>query len=170
MEKRVDVVVTNDSTPIAGIGVKFVMSNYSQNSNNYFEGMLGETANIRCSNVPYFQVLIIPSRIPYYEEGGAIGRWETFPGEYLHKYLALSQDDTSIYMHSPVKTLVAVIDLPECNENKVTTRKKYAEFYGAFGAKLRVQYSSINEKVGKALILNDYEDFAEKISHYIQSL
>lgn len=41
LEKVVDITITEDSEPIAGIAVKFVMSNYSQNSNNYFENMLG---------------------------------------------------------------------------------------------------------------------------------
>jgi hypothetical protein len=44
------------------------MQNYSQNSNNYFENMLGETANIRSSNIPYFQIFIIPDEIPYYKK------------------------------------------------------------------------------------------------------
>ena len=63
MEKRVDIVVLKDEKDIAGIGVKFVMSNYSQNSNNYFENMLGETANIRAGKKKYFQVLLLPERL-----------------------------------------------------------------------------------------------------------
>lgn len=54
IDKVVDITILKNSKPIAGIGVKFVMQNYSQNSNNYFENMLGETANIRCANIPYF--------------------------------------------------------------------------------------------------------------------
>ena len=58
LDKTVDITVTENGKPIAGIAVKYVMSNYSQNSNNYFENMLGETANIRCTKIPYFQILI----------------------------------------------------------------------------------------------------------------
>src|SRR5690554_590456 len=47
MDKNVDITVIKNKKKIAGVAVKFVMSNYSQNSNNYFENMLGETANIR---------------------------------------------------------------------------------------------------------------------------
>ena len=65
VDKKVDITVCENNIPIAGIAVKYVMSNYSQNSNNYFENMLGETANIRSARIPYFQIFIIPDRIPY---------------------------------------------------------------------------------------------------------
>ena len=58
IDKAVDITILKNCNPIAGIGVKFVMQNYSQNSNNYFENMLGETANIRCANIPYFQICL----------------------------------------------------------------------------------------------------------------
>lgn len=65
MEKTVDILISKDGDDLAGIGVKFVMNNYSQNSNNYFENMLGETANIRTNNKDYFQILILPDEMPY---------------------------------------------------------------------------------------------------------
>ncbi|MDD5071915.1 MAG: hypothetical protein PHQ42_04240 [Patescibacteria group bacterium] len=37
MGKTVDILISKDGDDLAGIGVKFVMNNYSQNSNNYFE-------------------------------------------------------------------------------------------------------------------------------------
>jgi hypothetical protein len=37
MDKKVDITITNKGKILAGLAVKFVMSNYSQNSNNYFE-------------------------------------------------------------------------------------------------------------------------------------
>ena len=57
--KNVDITILKNGKPVAGYAVKFVMRNYSQNSNNYFENMLGETANIRANSIPYFQVFII---------------------------------------------------------------------------------------------------------------
>ncbi len=72
IDKAVDITILKNESPIAGIGVKFVMQNYSQNSNNYFENMLGETANIRCANIPYFQIFIIPDKLPYYKNDGSI--------------------------------------------------------------------------------------------------
>ena len=37
INKAVDITISDRKKAIAGIGVKFVMQNYSQNSNNYFE-------------------------------------------------------------------------------------------------------------------------------------
>lgn len=54
--KRVDITIFKQDKVAAGVAVKFVMQNYSQNSNNYFENMLGETANIRAAGYPYFQI------------------------------------------------------------------------------------------------------------------
>ena len=68
MDKSVDITIEKNGKAIAGIAVKFVMSNYSQNSNNYFENMLGETANIRANRVPYFQIFIVPDTLPYYKK------------------------------------------------------------------------------------------------------
>lgn len=73
IDKRVDITIKRNDKPIAGVAVKFVMSNYSQNSNNYFENMLGETANIRCSDIAYFQVFILLQNMPYFEKGR---KWE----------------------------------------------------------------------------------------------
>ena len=52
------------------------MRNYSQNSNNYFENMLGETANIRSNSIPYFQIFIIFDKVPYYEQGGIFKKYD----------------------------------------------------------------------------------------------
>ncbi|MDL0088795.1 hypothetical protein [Campylobacter gastrosuis] len=49
-DKNVDILIKKDGVCIGGVGVKFVMQNYLQNSNNYFENMLAETANIRTAD------------------------------------------------------------------------------------------------------------------------
>src|SRR6185437_12809264 len=74
MDKRVDIAITKGEEVVAGLGVKFIMSNYSQNSNNYFESMLGETANIRTNNILYFQIVICFARPPYFEEKNNNGK------------------------------------------------------------------------------------------------
>ncbi|WP_049757049.1 hypothetical protein [Mycoplasma crocodyli] len=76
IDKTVDITISKNDSVIAGIGVKFVMSNYKQNSNNYFENMLGETANLRSNNIPYFQIFILPELIPYFDKFGNIRSWE----------------------------------------------------------------------------------------------
>lgn len=64
MPKKVDIAIEKNKEIVGAIALKFIMSNYSQNSNNYFENMLGETSNIRANGKPYFQILILPTVVP----------------------------------------------------------------------------------------------------------
>ena len=95
--KKVDITVCENGEPVAGYAVKFVMSSYSKNSNNYFENMLGETANIRAKGIPYFHIFILFD--------------EELTEKKLKKYIALSKDNPSDFFHTPDKILIAVICL-----------------------------------------------------------
>ena len=169
IDKAVDITILKKTKPIAGIGVKFVMQNYSQNSNNYFENMLGETANIRCANIPYFQIFIIPDKIPYYKNDGTFQKWEEFTEHNSAKYLTLSNDDIQTSIHTPTKTLLFVIHLPEI-EGEIRNKNEYASEYSENEnfriCESQTQYGNFSS----AVIYNDYEDFAEKVVHYIKFL
>lgn len=171
MEKTVDILISKNKTDIAGIGIKFVMNNYSQNSNNYFENMLGETANIRTNNKAYFQVLILPEEMPYYDKAGKITKWEKITNHNIDKYIALSKDNTDKYLHTPVKTLLLIIKLPTCNHDVVTTGSKYKNFYLNQTLNVPVRLStSTSGSFGNAIILNNYEDFIKKTVYYLKSI
>lgn len=167
IDKAVDITILKKDKPIAGIGVKFVMQNYSQNSNNYFENMLGETANIRCANIPYFQIFIIPDKLPYYKNDGTFQKWEEFSSHNSAKYLTLSKDDIQTSIHTPTKTLLFVIHLPEIKKD-VKDKKEYVTYYSNVDdmcvRESQFQYGNFSS----AVIYNDYEDFASKVVHYIQ--
>lgn len=142
------------------------MNNYSQNSNNYFENMLGETANIRCANIPYFQIFIIPEKLPYYNKQGLIQKWEEFNIHNATKYLTLSEDNIQTSIHTPTKTLLFVIHLPEINQ-PIVDKTDYVHFYES---KTDFIVSESNTQYGdfsSAVIYNDYEDFIDKVVHYI---
>ncbi|MDR0790615.1 MAG: hypothetical protein LBO06_07450 [Bacteroidales bacterium] len=65
--KDIDITVTHKGIAVFCLGIKFVTSNYKQNSNNYFENMMGETANIQATgNLPYAQLIILRHKTPYY--------------------------------------------------------------------------------------------------------
>lgn len=169
IDKAVDITILKKTKPIAGIGVKFVMQNYSQNSNNYFENMLGETANIRCANIPYFQIFIIPDTLPYFEDGGTIKKWEKFSHHNSEKYMVLSKDDFESLRHTPVKTLLFVVHLPEI-EVEINKKVDYLNYYRKMDT---ICISKSNNDYGKfsnAVIYNDYEEFAKKVVYYILSL
>jgi hypothetical protein len=167
IDKKVDITIMKDEKIIAGIGVKFVMQNYSQNSNNYFENMLGETANIRSNNIPYFQIFIIPNKIPYYDNNGNIRRWEEFSGHNAEKYNILSHDNIETFFHTPTKTLLCVIHLPESNTD-INTRQDYNNSYGTIN---NSQISFSNNDYGdfqQSVIFNDYDGFITRVIHYLQ--
>lgn len=166
IDKVVDITIKHKQKSVAGIGVKFVMQNYSQNSNNYFENMLGETANIRCANIPYFQIFIIPEKLPYYNKQGLIQKWEEFTIHNATKYLTLSEDNIQTSIHTPTKTLLFVIHLPEISQ-PIIDKTDYVNYYehqtDFIVSESNTQYGDFSS----AVIYNDYEDFIEKVVHYI---
>ena len=171
INKNVDITIIHNNKPIAGIAIKFFMQNYVQNANNYFENMLGETANIRSNNIPYFQIFIIPSQLPYYKNMGDFSKWEKFTLNHLNKYLILSQDNNEYWLHSPTKTLIYIIDLP--NLNNTINKKDYTNQYAQLHKSnlLTVNTSSLfaNQRLGSNVILNDYDTFMKKLVYRILS-
>lgn len=167
INKRVDITIKHNGKPVCGIAVKFAVQNYSQNSNNYFENMLGETANIRSVNCPYFQIFIILDKLPYYDEEKNIKRWETFTDHNVSKYVTLSKDNTDIFFHTPNKTLIYVVHIPD-NE-KLQTRKEYMEYYKRISPEMELSAHEY-EDFSDAVILNDYEFFMGKVYHTIKAL
>ncbi|MFH1457152.1 MAG: hypothetical protein ABIF17_03525 [Patescibacteria group bacterium] len=170
IDKTVDIIISKEGKNLAGIGVKFVMNNYSQNSNNYFENMLGETANIRANNGKYFQIFVLPEEMPYYDNTGKIKKWEKVTDHNIKKYIALSNDNTDTYLHAPVKTLLFIVKFPVCNPKIIKTKDKYKKFY-LKNKNIGIQISNaISGDFGDAMILNDYDSFAEKVVHNIKSI
>ena len=143
------------------------MQNYSQNSNNYFENMLGETANIRSNSTPYFQIFIIPDTLPYYDNGGNLQKWEQFTKHNVKKYLALSEDNIETSIHTPTLTLLYVLHLPEPTQ-EIRNKKDYIEYYSTlrkFNIEKSIQdYGTFSNSV----VFNDYDSFADRLCHYIK--
>jgi len=167
--KNVDITVCRNGKPIAGYAVKFVMRNYSQNSNNYFENMLGETANIRSNGIPYFQLFIIFEKVPYYENGGAFQKYDVITNHQLHKYVVLSKDNPDALYHTPDKTLIVLLRLKDKTPNNhFLNSKEYAEYYSArMDEPDLMGYSTkVKDDFGDSVILNDYADFLQR-TYYI---
>ena len=108
--KRVDIAVIDGNKPIAAIGLKFVTSNYKQNNVNYFENMLGETANLRRKNCGYAQVIIIRKEMPYKLKSGKTTKIERISEKNLRKYVQLFKDKD--YPHRPDLISIAIVDFP----------------------------------------------------------
>ena len=168
LDKKVDIKISKDNKTICGIAVKYVMSNYSQNSNNYFENMLGETANIRSFNIPYFQILILQEKMPYFKDDGTIAKIEEITEHNIDKYVKLSNDNADNYMHTPNKTLLVMTKIPDIDLTIIKTKQDYINNY----KNANINYSNkFNQNMfGANIILNDYKLFLEKIVYYIKSL
>ena len=169
--KKVDIIVSKHGTPVAGYAVKFVMRNYSQNSNNYFENMLGETANIRSNAIPYFQIFIIFDQVPYYKKDGTFQKYDILTEHNLDKYFKLSIDNPSLFFHTPDKTLLVVLHLKERRPvNTFRDSKEYAEYYNSIiNHQDLLSYSSTFQNAfGNGIILNDYETFLNKTYHLVE--
>ncbi len=164
--KNVDISICYNGKPVAGVAVKFVMRNYSQNSNNYFENMLGETANLRANAIPYFQIFIIFDKVPYYKKGGEFSKYDVITEHNLDKYLKLSNDNPDMFFHTPDKTLVALLHL---NENtpgyRFSDENDYSAYYrSVIDLPNTLSYSTaIRDTFGDSVILNNYEDFIKRI-------
>lgn len=170
--KNVDITVYSNKEPVAGYAVKFVMRNYSQNSNNYFENMLGETANIRANGIPYFQIFIIFDKVPYYKKGGELSRYDVFNEHNVSKYLALSNDDTDYALYAPNKTLLLVIALEDINPDFIVwNEKRYNQYYlERINNMSLLSYSKkITVNMGNSVILNDYDRFITSTIEIIRS-
>jgi hypothetical protein len=171
--KAVDISIRKNQIPIGAIAVKFVMNNYKQNANNYFENMLGETANIRTANIPYFQVLILFEKMPYFKNGGKLAHWEEISKDtHLKKYIKLSKDNVNEYYHTPILTLFTILSLPkEITEDETILNKN--DFNNKLlnlinNNKLQLDFSSkFSPNIFKDnIILNNYKEFLDRVIHY----
>ena len=170
-EKKVDIKISEQEKTVAAYAVKFIMRNYSQNSNNYFENMLGETANIRSNCIPYFQIFIVFERVPYYETGGIFKKYDIVTEHNLNKYLVLSKDNPDEFYHTPDKTLIVLLKLKEKSPGYIfRDSRDYADYYrSVLEDSDLVEYSTkITNTFGDGVILNDYSDFLRKTYLMVQ--
>jgi len=114
--KNLDITVRKENKIIATIEFKFVTSNYKQNSHNYFENLLGETANIRRVSDGFAHFLVLRAKTPYYDKNkgylrGDLKKIETINDMDLSKYIKLIQDND--FPHRPDILGISIIDFDE---------------------------------------------------------
>ena len=116
--KDIDITITKDGKPVICVGIKYIISNYKQNSNNYFENMMGETANIQANNnLPYFQLIFLPQKIPYLKKSTKeITKIEEINKKDLQKYINLVYDNPQT--HKPYAIGILLIDINK-NTHKI---------------------------------------------------
>lgn len=114
--KRLDISILRNGKIIATVSFKFVTSNYKQNANNYFENLLGETANIRRVNIGFAHFLVLRAHTPYYDKNrgnlrGELKKTEILNDNDLSKYIKLFHDLD--FPHKPEVLGIAVIDVDD---------------------------------------------------------
>lgn len=87
-KKKVDICITLNQSNVVGIvTIKFIMGNYRQNMNNYFETLTGELDNlspnyynnpVEKSKLIRWSVLLTFETIPYYNIAGKLIRHESY--------------------------------------------------------------------------------------------
>lgn len=167
-DKKVDISIYKNNKIIAALGIKFVMSNYSQNANNYFEGMLGETANLRSNKIAYFQIIILPSTMPYFNREKNITKIENIKKEHLDKYINLSQDNINNFFHIPTKTLLYLIDLPNFQIEIINNKIKYANYM--LKKNNIIKQSKYKYIFDDSVIYNNYCSYIQKLIYFTKSI
>ena len=110
-DKKIDIAVKHKGRVVSGVGFKFVASNYKQNSNNFFEGMLGETANLRRGGVGYGVLMALPSKVRYLKRDGSVSGHEVINDKNMEKYLRLWCDSDRDFPHKPEVVGLVFVDI-----------------------------------------------------------
>ena len=153
--KNLDVAVFKADKIIATISFKFVTSNYKQNANNYFEQLMGETANIRRQGTAFAHFVVFRGGTPYFAKNkgnlrGKQTKTEIIKEKDLQKYIKLFND-----MDFPHKPDLLGICLLDFNQNKK------AKF-------VNLDYFDFSDET-KRLLKNDFSinKFLDKFIHLV---
>src|SRR3989344_6434016 len=119
--KDLDVAIFKDDKIIATVSFKFVTSNYQQNANNYFENLMGETANIRRQNIGFAHFLVLRGHTPHYSKNkgnlrGKEKKVEVMSEKYLQKYINLFNDMD--FPHKPDLIGICILDFDQNKKAK----------------------------------------------------
>jgi len=155
-DKDIDITVAKDDKPVICLGIKFVTSNYKQNANNYFENMMGETANIQArEDLSYFQLIVLRYKTPYYSKTTqktgtkTPTKIEIINEQDLQKYISLAYDTPRA--HKPYAIGILLIDLDE--KNNTVKACNPLELFNSDFAKL------FNEKLSVNNLFNEIENY-----------
>lgn len=161
-DKSVDLLVSRDDIDLGVVSVKFVMSNYRQNKNNYFEQQLGETANLRRSDIVFGHILVLPVPTPYYKRDGSIKKTESVTNDVIQRYGNLVEDH--LYPHAPDVQALCLLKLdleslrivrfcgqedlpgisPDCYQ-LLRGKLSLSNFIGIYGQEIRLKYAKLQK-------------------------
>jgi hypothetical protein len=111
--KDLDIAILKNDKVVATVSFKFITSNYKQNANNYFENLMGETANIRRQNIGFAHFLVLRGHPPYFSKNkgnlrGKEMKTEVIKEKDLQKYIKLHKDMD--FPHKPDLMGICILD------------------------------------------------------------
>lgn len=111
--KNCDITVFTDDGVVSDvISVKFPMTNWKQNSNNYFESALGETVNLTLAGIRVHHAIFLPREVPYMSRGGEVKRVERIGDRDIDKYrLLYEQMENGSGACLPAGLFIGVVDM-----------------------------------------------------------
>jgi hypothetical protein len=159
--KRCDIAVSCRLKRVTGVvAVKFPISNFKQNANNYFEGSLGETANLREANIKVGHFILLPFKLPYLDENKIVKKIETITDEDIKKYRKLMSSGSVVSPTCLFFQLVNVWgDRLVVGQPAPKKRLICVNFYRSFSG---MGFSPESEKFLKSV--GDYKNFLNKLS------
>ncbi|MBF8280462.1 MAG: hypothetical protein HW383_235 [Candidatus Magasanikbacteria bacterium] len=126
--KDIDIAIFKKEKIVSTISFKFVTSNYKQNANNYFENLMGETANIRRRGVGFAHFLVLRGHTPYYTKNkgnlrGKEQKMEIISEKDLQKYIKLYKDID--FPHKPDLMGICLLELDKNNHPKLVNFRDF---------------------------------------------
>lgn len=101
--------------PVVTIPVKFPITNFKQNANNYFENMIGETVNLQSNNISVHHFIILPELLPYLNRQGEIARMERITNHDIDKYRKLMNELESANTAKPKDIFLGLLSFRGVN-------------------------------------------------------
>ena len=173
--KNIDITILYNNEPISGLGFKFITSNYKQNSNNYFENMLGETANLKRADFLYGQVLVFKHKMPYYSsDKKTFTKIEHINEKNLAKYVKLHNDNVPLLYHKPDIIFLTFIEtgdeaefekVVKLNEQGKPKKINKSDFHKKQIKRVKVKFIATN-KLSKKDFSKETLDFLKKVSDF----
>ena len=120
-EKKVQVYVKNPNFSFI-FSVKFITSNYKQNSNNYFENLIGECVDLKLKGFKFGHLLFFKYPLPYFDKIGEITHFEEIEEKDILKYYKLFQNRDKEF--SPDFLFLGIYEIVPYGKNKLKLEKE----------------------------------------------
>ena len=139
--------------------VKLIVCNYKQNSNNYFENMIGATINLKQNGYRVVQLVFIPKYLPHFNKEGILKSIEYISDRDIQKYEKLMRKRN----YCPDNLLLCVFDtgneeyLKNNIDNKLNNNELYESYNISIVSKFNKDIQTFMDEYGniEKFILNE---------------